>query len=99
MPDEPNPKVNQSSAITSLATIMQSWAEMCSRQAKKEPTLELEWYLKGRAEAHALDAERARAMAHPTATIKPVKADLFTQAYKAALALLTGFANQNGKED
>ena len=99
MPDEPNPKVNQSSAITSLERIMQRWSEICVQQAEREPTIELQWYLRGRADAHALDAERARAMAHPTATIKPVKADLFTQAYKAALALLTGFANQNGKED
>ena len=89
----PDKKVNQSSAVTSLATTMQSWAEMCARQAKKEPTLELQWYLKGRAEAHAMDAERARAVAHPTAKVKPPKGDLFTQAYKAALNLLTGFAN------
>lgn len=94
-----NESINQSSAITSLATVMQSWAEMCSRQAKKEPTLELQWYLKGRAEAHAMDAERARAVAHPTATVRPTEGDLFTQAYKAALNLLTGFARGNNKEE
>ena len=97
--DEALTRVNQSSAVTSLAATMQSWAEMCARQAKKESTLELQWYLKGRAEAHAMDAERARAVAHPAATVRPPEGDLFTQAYKAALALLTGFANQNGRED
>ena len=90
---------NNTSALTSIATTMQSWAEICSRYAKKEPTLELQWYLKGRAEAHAMDAERARSLADPRATVKPMEGDPVTESYKAALKMLTEFARVGNEEE
>ena len=92
-------KLNQLSIITSLETTMQRWAELCTQQAKKEIPVELKWYLKGRAEAHAMDAERARCIAHPTAKIEPSGEDPFTPAYRAALKLMTEFAGSRGEEE
>jgi len=85
---------NDLSKLTALATTIQKWAELCARQGEREPTPELQWYLKGRSEAHAMDAERARALGNPTCDKRPPKGDPFTAAYKATLALIGGLTKE-----
>jgi hypothetical protein len=86
------------SRVSALASTMQAWSEMCTRMERKEIVDALKWYLRGRAEAHAMDAERARQYKDPSVTIPPNgSTDMVTQAYKGALAFLATMASS--KED
>lgn len=92
---------NNNSELLALSRVMQRWAELCSQQLERELSPELMWYLKGRREAHAMDAERARAMADPVIIRKPPKADPFMGAYKATLELISGLVSgdEGGEDD
>lgn len=73
----------------SLAPLFQRWSELCRRSIADETTAALRWYLMGRADAHQMDADRARELISPTVALNPSSdGSEFVSAYDAFLGML-----------
>lgn len=91
------PKVNrrteEETIAIRLAHIFQQWSETCKRGMELEMSEELQYYMAGRADAHAMDATRARtATSILTSERLPAELTQFSQAYEIMVQMLAAFA-------
>ena len=92
----------------SLGPLFQRWAELCRRSIQDETAPAIRWYLLGRADAHQMDADRARELVAPTVSLSPAgDGSEFASAYEAFLGMIRAMSprvreisedENNGKE-
>lgn len=76
-----------------LAHLMQQWSEICKRGIELEISPELQYYMAGRADAHAMDASRARSAASTFKTERlPAELTQFSRAYEVMVKMLAAFS-------
>jgi len=81
--------------VVGLAPLFQKWAEMCRMQVGGELSAALQWYLAGRADAHAMDAQRVRELASPSVRAGPPRdGGDFVKAYEAFLSILQAVSSE-----
>lgn len=88
-----NTQNKQTSTTMRLAFVFQQWSEICSRALDLEISPELQYYMAGRTDAHAMDASRARTASSVLDPDRPhVELTQFSKAYEILVQMLASFS-------
>lgn len=101
-PQELEPKESESvrtvSHLSALGVVFQRWAELCESAASQEVTPGFQWFMKGAAQAHKLDAARIRGVLKPGVLKNPPKDIPMASAYEALINAFTAMATGQVEE-
>jgi len=101
-PRELNEKAGETSSpvthLSALGVVFQRWAELCEAAANQEVTPGFQWFMKGAAQAHKLDAARIRGVLKPGVLKNPPKEIPMASAYEALINAFTAMATGQVKE-
>ena len=91
---------NAKSMVQSLGVLMQRWSELCRVQSNKEITAALKWYLRGRADAHMIDAARIRDVMDPSVRKMPPNEELgMVKAYEMMVNMVSTMSQMAEDDD